>query len=138
MTICYTCGSIDCMDFSSAEWRVMSEVWRRPSATVSQIHGALHEETGWAYSTVKTMLTRLANKGALEMTKSGKQSVFRPLVTRESARREATSSLIDRVFEGAVGGLFQHLLGERRISRKDREQIRALLDEEDKTGRKRS
>lgn len=120
------------MEFSSAEWRVMLEVWRHTSVTVNDVHAALHEETGWAYSTVKTMLARLVAKGALEATKSGKQSVFRPLVTRDSARREAAASLLDRVFEGAVGGLFQHLLGERRVSKKDREQILALLAKEEK------
>ncbi|MBL8218606.1 MAG: BlaI/MecI/CopY family transcriptional regulator [Bryobacterales bacterium] len=110
----------------------MLEVWRHPSVTVNDVHAALQQETGWAYSTVKTMLARLVAKGALEATKSGKQSVFRPLVTRDSARREAAASLLDRVFEGAVGGLFQHLLGERRVSKKDREQILALLAQEEK------
>lgn len=120
------------MEFSSAEWRVMLEVWRHPSVTVNDVHAALQQETGWAYSTVKTMLARLVAKGALAATKSGKQSVFRPLVTRDSARREAAASLLDRVFEGAVGGLLQHLLGERRVSKKDREQILALLAKEEK------
>ncbi|MBL8174753.1 MAG: BlaI/MecI/CopY family transcriptional regulator [Bryobacterales bacterium] len=125
------------MEFSGAEWRIMLVVWRHPSVTVNDVHLALREETGWAYSTVKTMLSRLAAKGALEVAKSGKQSVFRPLVSRDSARREATSSLLDRVFEGAVGGLFQHLLGERRVSKKDREQILALLQkEENEQGKK--
>lgn len=124
------------MEFSSAEWRVMLEVWRHSTVTVNDVHAALQEETGWAYSTVKTMLGRLATKGALEVTKAGKQSVFRPLVTRESARSEAAASLLDRVFEGAVGGLFQHLLGERRVSRKDREQILALLAAEEKGKKK--
>lgn len=106
----------------------MSAVWRTPPVTARDVHAALEKDTGWAYSTVKTMLVRLAEKGVLRMTRDGRQSVFVPLVSQEAARRTATGSLLDRVFEGAVGGLFQHLVGSGRVTRKDREQLRALLD----------
>jgi len=119
------------MEFSNAEWRVMSEVWRRERVTVNDVHQALQGETGWAYSTVKTMLGRLAEKGALAVDKAAKQSVYTALISRESARTVATESLIERVFEGATGGLFQHLLGGRRLSKTDRAKIQALLDEEE-------
>ena len=118
------------MDLSGAEWRIMTEVWRHPSVTARQVHDALAADTEWAYSTVKTMMTRLVEKGALAMSRDGKQSVFVAVITQEAARSTATSSLIDRVFEGAVGGLFQHLLGSRKVSAKDREQIRQLLERE--------
>ncbi|MBM3783969.1 MAG: BlaI/MecI/CopY family transcriptional regulator [Acidobacteria bacterium] len=123
------------MEFSNAEWRLMAEVWRHESVTVTEVHAAVGAESGWAYSTVKTMLARLAEKGALAVTKQGKQSVFRPLVSQSNARRQATASLVDRVFEGAVGGLFQHLLGEHRLSKRDREKLRALLDAGEKRPR---
>lgn len=119
------------MEFSDAEWRIMREVWHWPSVTSRQVHSALHAETGWAYSTVKTMLTRLVEKGALRMSRDGNRSVFEPLVTRKQARTEATRSLVDRVFEGTVGGLFQHLLGEQKLSRKDEKTIRRLLEEQE-------
>ena len=77
------------MEFSDAEWRIMREVWHWPSVTSRQVHSALHAETGWAYSTVKTMLTRLVEKGALRMSRDGNRSVFEPLVTRSQARAEA-------------------------------------------------
>jgi predicted transcriptional regulator len=117
---------------SDAEWRVMSEVWKHTSTTARDVHTALAGETGWAYSTVKTMMTRLAEKGALESERDGKQNVFRAAVTRESARALATSTLVERVFDGALGGLFQHLLGGRRLSKKDLATVQELLAEQEK------
>lgn len=110
----------------------MTEVWKHASTTARDIHTALAGETGWAYSTVKTMMTRLVEKGALESVRDGKQNVFRAAVTRESARAQATSTLVERVFEGALGGLFQHLLGGRRLSKKDLATVQQLLAEQEK------
>jgi predicted transcriptional regulator len=122
------------MNLTDAEWRVMNEVWRWPEVTARQVHTALAEESGWAYSTVKTLLARLVEKGAVEARREGKQSVFRAVVEQESARTEAAEGLLDRVFGGAVGGLFQHLIGSGKLSRRDRAEVRALLDRAEKRG----
>lgn len=123
------------MELSNTEWLVMQEVWRLHEAglavTVPAVHEALQTETAWAYSTAKTILTRLAEKGALEMRRNGKQSIFRPLISQQVAQRTATENLLSRAFQGAVGGLMQHLLGGRKISKQDRDYLRQLLEEEE-------
>ncbi|MBL8114552.1 MAG: BlaI/MecI/CopY family transcriptional regulator [Acidobacteria bacterium] len=117
------------MQLTDAEWRVMDAVWKKHPASVREVHEALLEDTGWAYTTVKTMLTRLAEKGALSLGKDGTVSLFSPLVTRDAAQRTAVSTLLSRAFDGTVGGLFQHLLGAGELGPKERAEIRRLLDE---------
>jgi BlaI family penicillinase repressor len=116
------------MQLSDAEWRVMDALWRGHPATVREIHQRLEDETDWSYSTVKTMLTRLADKGVVELSKTGHISSFAPLLSRDDARRSALRQLLDRAFDGTVSGLFQHLLGNTRLSARDREELRQLLE----------
>lgn len=118
------------MRFNDSEWLVMRRLWESAPATVRDVLEALEAETGWAYSTVKTVLQRLVDKGALEVEKRGNVSWFTPLVAEESAQRNALRSLLDRVFGGNVGGLVQHLADEERLSDADRQQLAELLRRE--------
>jgi BlaI family transcriptional regulator, penicillinase repressor len=119
------------MRLSDAEWTVMNAVWQRSPASARDVLERVRTQTGWAYTTVKTMLERLAEKGALRARKHGNLSLYEPLVSREQARRSALRSLLDRAFDGALGSLLQHLVAEERLSRRDREKLARLLDELD-------
>ena len=119
------------MRFNDSEWRVMGVLWERSPQPVRDVTEALESETGWAYSTVKTLLARLVEKGAVEVEKRGNVSFFTPLATRESAQRSAVRTLLDRAFGGAADGLVHHLVDGRQLSKKERDVLRRALDEAD-------
>jgi len=79
------------------------------------------------------MLARLAAKGAVSASKRGKAVHYAPTLTRAKARRSALTALVDRAFEGAMGPLFHCLVGDGKLSTKDREELARLLAEQ--TGR---
>ncbi len=115
------------MRLSDAEWKVMNAVWERHPAAVRDVMEALEDDTHWAYSTVKTMLARLADKGALSVRKRGNISLFEPLVSRHEARRSALRTLAERAFGGGLGSLVQHLLADEHLSAKERDELRSML-----------
>lgn len=115
------------MKLTDAEWAVMTAVWEHYPATVREVADRIAAEHDWAYTTVKTILTRLADKGAVAVRKQGHRSLFEPLVARDEARRTAVRSLIDRAFDGAFGTLVQHLLNEEKLSAKETKQLREIL-----------
>ena len=119
------------MRLSETEWRVMNVVWEQHPASVRDVLEELEAETGWAYSTVKTILARLVDKGALSVRKRANTSLFEPLVSASEARRSALRALLDRAFDGTFGGLVHHLLDERELSRADRDELRRLLEEDE-------
>lgn len=116
------------------EWIVMRAVWASGRVTVRVVLDAVEADTGWAYSTVKTMMTRLVEKGFLSARREGAATVFEPLVTQRDARRRALGDFLDRAFDGTLGGLVEHLVGERRLNRKDREALRRLIEDEVRRG----
>ena len=118
------------MQLSETEWKVMRVVWKRHPASVRDVFEALEPDTSWAYSTVKTILSRLAEKGAVSVTKRGNASLFAPTVSAGDARRSALKALLDRAFDGTFGGLVQHLADEGDLSDRDRSELAELLAQE--------
>ncbi len=116
------------MALSEGEWKVMNALWARHPATAREIFDALPPGTDWAYTTLKTILARMVEKGVLAERKQGHRSLYEPLVTRMQARRSAVRSLLDRAFDGAFGSLFHYLVDEERLSPEQRRELRGLLE----------
>jgi BlaI family penicillinase repressor len=119
------------MRLSDAEWTVMQAVWNRAPASARDVLDEVGEETGWAYTTVKTLLARLVEKGALSEGRQANVNIYEPRITRNEARGSALRSLLDRAFDGTFGSLFQHLIKEERLSARDVKALERMLHEID-------
>jgi len=60
-------------NISESQWTVMEALWEHSPQTASSVAKALYESTGWAENTVRNLLTRLLEKGALEIADPGVQ-----------------------------------------------------------------
>jgi BlaI family transcriptional regulator, penicillinase repressor len=114
---------------SEAEWKVMRCLWRRHPASARELLVTLHAETGWAYTTLKTVLTRLVEKGAVSERKRANASQYEPLVAEVDARRSAVRSLVDRAFDGTFGSLVHFMFDAEGLTAKDRAALAKLLPE---------
>ncbi|MEM6673343.1 MAG: BlaI/MecI/CopY family transcriptional regulator [Planctomycetota bacterium] len=124
------------MKLNDSEWTIMQAVWSSDApVTARDVHADVEEETAWSYSTVRTLLTRLAEKGALSEAKSGKHLVYEAALERRAARHSAVRSLVDKAFGGTFGSLVQHLANEERLSARDREELARLIEKADGGGR---
>ncbi len=115
------------MKLTNAEWQIMNALWSKYPATARQISGRLPEGVNWAYTTIKTMLTRLVEKKAVSEGKQGNTSYYEPLVTRNRARRSALSSLVNQAFDGTFGPLMHFLVEEENLSEKQRMELIEVL-----------
>ncbi|HVQ25098.1 MAG TPA: BlaI/MecI/CopY family transcriptional regulator [Planctomycetota bacterium] len=115
-------------ELSDAEWKVIRALWKRHPASARDVLEALHGETGWAYTTVKTLLARLVAKGAATVRLRANTSLYEPQITEAEARRTEVRLLIDRAFGGASVPLLRFVLTEEKLSAKDRAELRAMLE----------
>src|SRR4051812_43864243 len=122
------------MQLSDAEWKVMNAVWEKQTASARDVLECLEDETGWAYTTVKTMLARLVEKGALKVRLRANTSLYEPILTRRQARRSAVRALATRAFDGAFGPLLHFLVSEQLSPRQREELLRLLKQQADKPG----
>lgn len=120
-------AAADAPQLSEAEWKVMRALWRLEPATARMLLAEL--DTEWAYTTLKTMLTRLVEKGTVAEDKSETTTVYRALVRERDARGTALKGLLERAFDGGFGALVHHMLQHERLSARDRAELARLVAE---------
>jgi len=76
------------------ELEIMRVVWRRESVTVRHVLLALEKKRPLAYTTVMTLMGRLASKGLLVAEKEGKSYRYRAAQTREAFEAEAAGQIV--------------------------------------------
>ena len=115
---------------TETELEIMHVVWELGEATVRQVHDVLAARRTVAYTTVMTMLGLLAKKGHLKREESGKAFVYRPAHPKGRVVSRMLDDFVARVFRGSARPLVLALLKEKRISKRDLDEIARLAEEE--------
>ena len=113
---------------SNAEWHVLNVFWTRSPLAARDVFAALPPKHGWAYKTVKTLLSRLVAKGALEYEQVGNSYLYRPAYTREQLARKEVKGFIQRVLDGSLSPILAGFIEDERLSKEEIAQIRRILD----------
>ena len=111
----------------AGEWKIMEYLWEQSPRTLMEIVRAMAEETGWAKSTVTTMVTRMEAKGLLRFEEGGRAKKIYPAVSREEAAGAETDSLLDKVYRGSASVLMSTLVERKKLRREDIDELYALL-----------
>ncbi len=112
----------------------MQQLWERAPQAADEIAAALGPQQGWQLATVKTLLNRLLQKGALTAERDGRRFLYAPAFPREAWAAGESLSLIDRLFGGRLAPLVAQFASERELKPADIEALRAMLARyEDKT-----
>lgn len=119
------------MPISDAEAVVMDVLWRRHPQGADEVVAALAASTDWAEPTVKTLLNRLLNKGAIEAARDGRRYLYSPVLTREAWVAQQSEGLLQRLFGGRVAPLVAHFSERGRLSEADIAELRRLLEDLD-------
>ena len=113
---------------SEAESRVMEVLWRKAPQSSEDIVAALRQDSDWHEKTIRTLLNRLLGKGAATAQKDGRRYLYSPALTREQWQSQESRNLLDRVFGGRVAPLLAHFSRHEKLSAKDVDELRKLLD----------
>lgn len=110
----------------------MAVAWEHAPVAAATIVDVLEERKQWSLATVRTLLRRLVNKGALRQEAEGKRYIYTPLVTREECVQRESDSFLDRVLGRAPAVSLLHLVRKADLSAKDIEELRRILREKEK------
>ncbi len=116
---------------TEAELRIMEAIWRLERATVAEVADALAKPLGLAYNTVLTTMRILEGKGYLRHSKArqGRAFIYRPIVSRDAATRNAVRHLLSRFFGNSPEALLLNLLENEQLSDAEMRRIRAALEQ---------
>ena len=117
------------------ERQIMEIVYQRGQATVAQVLEAIPDPP--SYSSVRTMLRLLEDKGYLRHTEEGRKFVYLPVVAPQKARRSALRNILTTFFDGSVAKAVASLIeSERgRLSVEDLDRLADLIDQARTEGR---
>ena len=116
------------MKLTESEWAVLDVLWRAEHCSLKEIADALSPTLGWSKKTVFTYLTRMEGKGLVAIDRSLPQP-YSAAVSREDCASQERRNLLTTVYGGAAGDLIAAFLKESRISPREVERLRTLLDE---------
>ena len=117
---------------SERELDVMQALWNlEREASVSDVHQAMSMNGELAYTTVQTMLNRLATKGQVKRRLDGRAYLYAPVTKEPVAARAALRSVVDRFFGGSAAELTAHLVDEV-MSETELRRVEKMLEERKK------
>jgi predicted transcriptional regulator len=107
----------------------MHVVWELDGGTVRQVHELLNQQRPLAYTTVMTMMNILEEKGHLTRTKEGRAYRYEPVRPKNQVISGMVDDFVGRVFEGSAAPLVVSLVKDKKIPKKDLEEIARMIRE---------
>lgn len=116
------------MKLSEFELDVMQLLWQREPCTTAQLHEHLSQTKKVAYTTVKTIVDRLEQKGAVERAgQQGKAIIYRSAVAQSTLSDQAMPGFMQRFFGGDSRSLIAHFIQQEDLNEEDISYLQSLL-----------
>jgi BlaI family penicillinase repressor len=117
-----------------AQFEILEAAWSQAAgASVAEIWETVSAKRSVTRTTILNLVDRLEKRGWLSRRKV--EGVFRytPTLDRETATRGVAAEFVDAFFSGSASELVMSLVGSKRISADEIEQLRAILDRRRRT-----
>lgn len=111
------------------EWYVMECLWEKNPCTGREAVEYLQKAVGWSRSTTLTMLRRMTEKGLIRCSEENGLLVYSPLLDRDAATHQETSSFLSRVYHGSVGMMISALTKQQNLTQAEIDELYAILKE---------
>ena len=119
---------------SEFELDVMAHFWSDRELSAPELFERIGSERGVAYSTVKTIVDRLEQKGAIErVANRGRTIVYAPVIKRERLRKPLVKTFVRRMFGDDLRPLFAQLLQDEKLSEEELKYVRELVAEAERS-----
>jgi BlaI family penicillinase repressor len=123
-------------DLGQLQRAVIEVVWELGEASVHQVRKKIGQKKKLAYTTVLTTMQKLEKAGWLRHRTEGKTYIYSPTRTREQASANSVRKFMERMFNGNALLMFQHLMRESRLSKKELQELQKIIDNKRKERKK--
>ncbi len=114
-------------ELTEAEWIIMKVVWENEPCAAGTVQETLTDSKDWAYSTVKTTMDRMANKGFLKIRKIRNLQLFSSVISEVDAKRGEFHKMLKRAFDGTLTSMMQFLIKHEDLSKAESAQLCKLI-----------
>jgi predicted transcriptional regulator len=119
-------------ELTERELEIMQVFWDHGEQSAQELRDRLDESgRDLAYTTVATLVRILHDKGFIEQTVEERPFRFQPVRSFEEVSGNLVNDLLSRVFGGSREKLLVSLVGQKKLSKQERDALRQLLEEQD-------
>ena len=111
-----------------AEYKFAGIVWDHEPVNSTELVKLSGEKLGWKKSTTYTVLKKLTERGIL----ANRDAVVTALVKREEVQRFESKAVVEKTFDGSLPKFLTAFLGDRRISEREAEELKRIIEEASK------
>lgn len=114
-------------DLTEGEWAIIQAVWDNQPCAAPTVQEMLHSEKSWTYSTVKTMMDRMATKGLLKTERIRNLILYSAAITRKEAQHSEIMRTVKRAFDGAFTPMMQFMLDSDKLSKDQLTELEVMI-----------
>ena len=121
-------------EMTEVEWEIMRIIWDKEPCAAGTVQEELarrrmdfNGSSGKAYSTIKTTMDRMAEKGFLQIEKVRNLQLFKSCISEVDAKHREFRKMLKRAFNGALTPMMQFLIAHEGISKDEASQLRELV-----------
>lgn len=114
-------------NISDSEFEVMKVVWSEEPVETKRIVEILKDKTNWTSRTIRTLIDRLREKGALHYRKEGKSYLYQSALPKKECLKRETDSFLNKLFDGAMTPMLAHFAKYYDLDEKDIEEMRKII-----------
>jgi BlaI family transcriptional regulator, penicillinase repressor len=123
-------------DVTDTELALLQVLWDGGPATIRRLTGVLYPGGGTAqYATVQKLLERLELKGFIRRERASPAHVFAPTLGRDDLIGRCLNEVAEKLCSGSLTPLLTHLVRTRKLTPRERQELRDLIDELDSKGK---
>lgn len=117
---------------TKAEIDILSILWKHGPSTVRFVHGKLNAIKEVNYTTTLKQMQLMAEKGMLKRDESNMKHVYEAVEEEQKTKGLLLNRFVDHLYGGSASNLVMQLLDNKKASRAELDEIRAVLDQLDK------
>jgi len=113
---------------TEAELEILQILWQEGPSTVRAVHEKLAEKKDTGYTTTLKNMQNMAQKGMLSRNEEGRSHIYRTQIQQKETQKMLLDRFLDNTFGGSAMNLVMQALGNRKTSREELKQIKALIN----------
>lgn len=116
---------------TASELEILNVLWDRGALTVKSVHEALLSKKDVGYTTTLKIMQNMHEKGFVSRKAEGRGHIYKAAYEQDETRGRLLDRFVESTFSGSASSLVMQLLGDKKTSKKELDEIKRIVDELD-------
>ena len=117
-------------NITDAELEIMKELWENKQLSLNELTEKLNEKEPRNKNTIKTLLYRLIEKGAVKsINKNQKENKFKANISKEKYLKKENQSFLNKLYNGNTSNMLLNFVENKEISKEELKKLREMIED---------